>query len=201
MLGHGRPHSPLAACSCLPACVRAPGRCERRRDRRSRRRRRPPGGQQQERRARLLHRARRSSATSSTGAPSTGPRSSVATTRAAGRARWPTTSASPTAARCTRARSCPPRSPRVTRPTAHTGRSSSGRGCGRLRRRQRAGRALHLALARQHRRAADPDRSATRQAPASLGFFTFHGCPVFGTKWTKRACPWTSWAATSTSTT
>ena len=72
-----------------------------------------------------------------------------------------------------------------------------------LRRRQGAGRALHLAL-----EAATPassqiqtDYSYHGKHEHLWGGFTFHGKPVFGNKWTLQGVPPTSRAATSTSTT
>ena len=59
-----------------------------------------------------------------------------------------------------------------------------------LRRRLGAGRALHLALARRHRRPDHPDRlGLPRQAPAPLGQLTFHHKPVFGLKHTLQGVP------------
>ena len=170
-------------------------RCPRRRsgrDRRSRRRLAGAAGQQPATSRSSPTRCAAPRATSSTGAPSTGPRSSSATTRAAGRARWPTTSASATAASPTPGPQLPFMIAACDAPDGSHWALQQWqrlwRNYGGDRARQRA---LHLALARRHRPSSQiqTDYSYHGKHQHLWGKFTFHGKPVFGTHWTLKGVP------------
>ncbi len=185
-------HNRLLSLLCaVPACVRAPGR------RRTLPRSsiaaspRPPwwSTARTSRSCRTPRTA--SSATSSTGAPSTGPRSSAATTRAAGRARWPTTSASPTAAR----RTPGPQLPfQIAACDAPDGSHWALQQWSRLWKNY-GGDSAPAELYISHWRGnigelqIQTDYSYHGKHQHLWGSFTFHDRPVFGTKWTKSGVP------------